>query len=162
MKNKFLLGAIAGASALIVAVPLIAELTSAQGSGAGSMSSIPSQACVQALVAKDTAVLSTIDAETAARKTALQAHQAALQKAAGLTDDAARQAAVKKANDDLRTAMKNAKQSESDEKRAMDGVKAACGNRKHGMFGMGWNGHKRHGKRDGASSQTQTTSSAQQ
>ncbi len=149
MKNKFLLGAVAGVSALIVAVPLIAQFSSAQSASTSAAStSAPSQACIQALVAKDDAFLANIDAETAARRSAMQAHETALKASAGITDGARRQAAFQQANEALRTAMQNAKQSESNEKTARDTVKAACGNLKGMMFGMGWEGHRRHRKDD--------------
>jgi hypothetical protein len=145
MKHKFLLGALAGASALIVGIPLVAQLSSAQSapSAGGASSSVPSQACVEALVARDDAFLATIDADTAARKSAIQAHEAALKAAAAITDDAQREAAVQKANVDLRTALQNAKQAEGNEKTVMDNVKSACGDIQGLGFG-GWEGRKGH------------------
>jgi hypothetical protein len=71
----------------------------------------PTQAQVQDMIKRDDTFLQNIDAMTAAHKTAMQAHKAALTAAAAITDDAQREAAVKKANDDLRTAMQAAAKS---------------------------------------------------
>jgi hypothetical protein len=78
-----------------------------------------------------------MDSEAAARKSLLQAHQSALAAAGALSDDTARAAAVKKANEDMRTAMQTAMSAQKDKnKTAMDAVKAACGD-SMGPRGMG-------------------------
>ncbi len=125
--NKLTVAAASGALAIAIVVPALAQTSDTKPS-------VVSQACVQALVARDTAELTEIDAMTAAHKSAIQAHKTALTAALALTDDTARKAAVKKANDDMKTAMKAAMEAQKSTHQAtMDAVKTACG---RGM-GMG-------------------------
>lgn len=139
--RTFTLGAIAGASALALAFPLAAQLTSAQSSSASSKPARPvsSQACALALAGRDDAVLANEDAMQTARKAALQARSDALKAAAAITDDAQRQAAVTKADEDFRAAMKTAEAPQSAAmKAAMDAVQSACGGKAgRGGFGFG-------------------------
>jgi hypothetical protein len=126
--NKFTLGAVAGMASIALAIPVLAQVAGAQSvtssvSSAGTTQSAPfsqgfwhkrtppTQAQVQDMIKRDDTFLQNIDAMTAAHKTAMQAHKAALTAAAAITDDAQREAAVKKANDDLRTAMQAAAKS---------------------------------------------------
>ncbi len=136
--KKFTLGMVAGASSLALAVPLFAQLAGAASSGGARTSSMPSwappvptQACVQAMAGMDDAHLSTIDAMTAARKTALQARQAALTAAASLTDGTARQEAVRKAQEGFRSAMETVRESDA-LRTAMEVMQESCG--KAGMM----------------------------
>ncbi len=135
-------------TALTLAVPLIVQVSSAasgQSSGVGGMFGkrempAPSQACVQALAGKDTAMLGTMDAMMAKHKIAMTAHRDALVLAADIQDETQRQAAVKKANDDMHTAMKADREAGETEtmKTAMEAVKTACGNMGgRGMMGGG-------------------------
>lgn len=87
----------------------------------------PSQACVQALVEKDTKFLASIDAMTAAHKAAVQAHKDALTAAAALTDDTQRKTAVDAAHQAFREAMKATMDAQGDHKAEMEALKAACG-----------------------------------
>ncbi|MDD4318800.1 MAG: hypothetical protein PHW10_00525 [Candidatus Peribacteraceae bacterium] len=134
--KKFTLGVIAGASSLALAVPLVAQLASAASgvsSNAARTQPIPSQTCVEALADADGTQLSNMDTFFAAHKTALQARKDALTAAATITDDTQRQEAVKKANDDFRTAMESQQDAMAS---ARESVKTACGNA--GGFGMGF------------------------
>jgi hypothetical protein len=145
--KKFTLGALAGVTAVIVAVPILAEFTSAQSSSSTSpvpkQRPVPSQACVQALAGSDAAYLANVDTFISAQKSAMQAQESALTAAASVTDSTQRQAAVKKANDDFRAAMKTAMQAQQTAmKTATDAVKSSCGNAAgfgggFGGFGMG-------------------------
>lgn len=143
MKHSTIYGAIAGAVGLIVAVPLLAQLanaqTSADTSSANSNQPVASQACVQAMAAKETAFLTNVDAFISSEKTARQAYRDALTAAASITDATARQAAIKKAREDLLTATKAAREAQrTTDKSAMDAVKTACGNEGFGgMMGTG-------------------------
>jgi len=139
--KKFTLGVVAGMSSLALTIPVLAQVSSAASGNASSavkITSVPTQGCVQALVAKDEAFLGNIDAMTATHKTALLAHKNALSAAAALTDDTARQTAVQKAQTDFHTAMKTAKDSQPTGtlKTVMEAVRTACG-KAIGMKGMG-------------------------
>ncbi len=115
--NKFTLGAIAGISALALAVPIIAQVSSAataaptNGTTASAAKPftrpIPTQQQVLDMAAKDDAFLNNIDAFISLQKTAIEAHKTALTAAASVADATQRQAAVQKANDDERTAIQN-------------------------------------------------------
>jgi len=139
--KKFTTGVIVGISSVAVAIPVLAQLASAASGDTSSAASsfaktrpVPTQACIEAMAAQDTNFLAHIDATIAAQKAATQAHKDALLAAASITDNTERAAALKKANEDFRTAMKNAMGSQADIKASMDALKAACGN------GMGFGG----------------------
>jgi hypothetical protein len=129
--KKFTTGAIAGATSLAVAVPLLAQMA---GAASGDEVFIrdakdmpaPSQECVQALAAKDAKELSVIDEHTAAHKAALQAHESALTVAASIADEDERKAAVLAADKAMHEAMK-ASMETMDPKADMEALKAACG-----------------------------------
>ncbi len=151
---KLSIGSLAAVS-MLGASSVFAQ-SSASANAPASTRSAPTQACVQAMVAKESAILSNFDAMNAARKAAMQAHKDALAAAALLTDDAARQAAIQKANDDMNTAMKNSMTANAaQEKTLMDAVRSACGNSlgfhggMKGMEGVGssMRGGRGHGKR---------------
>ena len=112
--NTFTLGAVAGVLTLALAVPVLAQISSAATSSSavttGQMKKhpVPTQQQVLDMAARDTAFLKNIDAFVAVQKTVKQAHLTALTAAAAITDDVQRDAAMKKANDDERTAMQAA------------------------------------------------------
>lgn len=120
MKNKFTLGAIAGITTVVLAVPMLAQMSSAAtatttGGTASSPAAwpsftrpVPTQQQVKDRAAEDGAFLQNIDAMIAIQKSATQAHEAALTAAASIADDTQRQAAVQKADDDRRTTIQNA------------------------------------------------------
>lgn len=142
--NKFTLGAAAGATSLLVAVPLLAQMVgAASSSSAGteetiaSVRPIPSVACVTALATAEGHMLSNMDAVMASQKQILTAHHAALTAAAALTDDTAREAALTTANETMRTAMKAAHDAMPDKSATKDAIKEACGDAMGpGMGGM--------------------------
>ncbi len=155
MKKTFTIGAVVGASSLLLAVPLFAQFASAASTTSANATAknrpVPSQVCVQALADMDAHFIATADAMMTAHKKATQAHHDALVATAALTDDTARAAAVDKANADLRTAMKAAMDAQGDKKESMDTLKTACGNAMRGGFGgpMGFamgHGPKGHGR----------------
>ena len=143
--KKFTMGAIAGASALALSIPIVLQFASAASSD-GSISffvngaqqrPVPSQACVQALASQDDSFLKNIDAMIATHKTAMQAHKDALVAAAQIADDTQRVAALKKANEDFRTAMKAAMDAKKiDHQADIDALKTVCGDSfgPHGMM----------------------------
>ncbi len=140
--KKFTLGVAAGMTSLAIAVPLLAQGTLAASSipAAGRTTAanrpVPTQACIQAMAQKDELFLSHIDAMTSAQKTATQAHKAALTAAAGITDDTQRRDALKKAEDDFRTAMQAAiEANKADMDTLMQTIRTACGNTRG--LGMG-------------------------
>ncbi len=145
--KKFTLGVMTGAAALVLAVPLIAQISSAASSPAGSAGSnpsarpVPTQACIQAMAALDQVRLNEFDADAAARnaveKTRLQDEYNALNSAGSITDDTQRMQALKTAKQNEMNAMKN--QTPPTQSAAMQtalqNVKTACGN--NGGMGMG-------------------------
>ena len=152
--KKFTYGVIAGMSSLALAVPLFAQVGSAatNSSAADAVKArpIPSQACVTALAAQEGTMISKIDSMMASHKTILQAHQTALTAAAGIADDTARQAALQKAHEQMRTAMQAAKPSTDEMTAAKEALQAACGDTMpfHGM-GMGLGFEMKHGGKRG-------------
>ncbi len=148
--KKFTLGVMTGAAALVIAVPLVAHISSAASSAAGSAGStafnrpVPTQACIQAMAALDKVRLDEFDAHAAAmnvlEKSRLQADYDALNTAGPISDDAQRQAALKTARQNERNALKN--QTLPAESAAMQtvlqNVKTACGGM--GMMGHGFGG----------------------
>lgn len=136
MKNKFTLGVIAGMSTLSLAVPVLAQMTSAQMADQATIqtSSAPAdkpfffekrapdttQAGVQTMIDHDTKFLANIDAMTALQKTAIQARITALTAAASITDDTQRAEAVKAAHEAYRSAIEAAVTANPDLKAAMN------------------------------------------
>ena len=136
--SSFTLGAVAGLSAMALAVPFAAQIVGAQTTSAPSgerSRPVPSQACVLALAEQEGTYLSTVDRLIAARKSAMQIHKDALTAASAIADDAQREEAVQKANDDLRAAMEAARKAQGDRKTQMDAVKEACGDSAFRGFG---------------------------
>jgi hypothetical protein len=134
-KNVFI-GLGVGLTTLAVAIPVFAQMS---GTGSAFHFGAPlTQADVQTLIQKDDAFLANIDAFVETGKAAMQAHKQALTDASSLTDSAAIQAAVKKANDDMRASMKAALDANPDLKGAPFG--GFGGHGPHGGkmgFGMG-------------------------
>lgn len=123
MKKSFALGAVSGISALTLAFPLVAQFAGAQDSGAPAktesaddshaffrhnMKPDSTQEGIQKRIDHDTAFLANIDAMIAIQKTATQAHKDALTAALAITDDTARAAAVKAADEAQRTSVETA------------------------------------------------------
>lgn len=147
MKNKFILGAIAGMSTITLAVPVLAQITSAASTttstGAATSASPKfkvtrgplTQEKLQEMIDRDTAFLTNADAILALHKSATTAHKAALTAALSLTDDTAREAAVKKANEDMRATMEAAITANP----ALKGAMMPMG--KPGFGGPGGRGH---------------------
>lgn len=137
MKKSFTLGAIAGATSLAVAVPVIAQMVSAASEPAFTAADmpVPSQACVQAMADQETAHLSSMNSMHAAMKTASAARRDALASAAKVADDTARQEAVKQAQMSFREAMKAAMEAQGDRSAGMEALKTACGDH-FPMMGM--------------------------
>lgn len=123
MNKKFTLGVISGISAITVAFPVIAQLSSAQDTGAtvSTETSAPAKnkmffkhkmdtttAGIQERIDRDSAFLANIDAMIAIQKTATQTHKDALTAALAITDDTARATAVKAADEAQRTSVQTA------------------------------------------------------
>ncbi len=119
--NKFTLGVIAGLSTLALAVPILAQVTSAAGapSWLGGDRPAPTIAQVQGMIDRDDGFLKNVDAFVTLQKSTIEAHKNALTAALAITDDTAREAAVKKANDDARAAFEAAISANADLKSAM-------------------------------------------
>ncbi len=137
--NKFTLGAATGATSLLIAIPMFAQMAGAASSSSTTMTGkarpIPTQTCILAMADHETAMLSTIDARTAAHKAAATAKRDALKAAAALTDDTARMEALKKAQETFKAAMESTMKAKDET--AMTALKTACGD----SFPMGM-GHK--------------------
>jgi hypothetical protein len=143
----------AGATSLVLSLPLITQMASAATNTAAKMTQpVPTQVCVQALAERDTAFLSTIDGHIAAQKTATTAHRNALLQAAKITNEAERQEALKKAQEDFQTAMKAAFGTQ-DHAAEMAAMKTACGDSFRGGMRKGFgtiDGMGKGGKKHGA------------
>lgn len=141
--NKFTLGAATGATSLLIAIPLFAQMAGAASSSPtmASKRPVPTQACVLAMADHETTMLSNIDAMTAAHKAAATTKRDALKAAAALTDDAARMEALKKAQENFRAAMETTMKAKDETSKAA--LKAACGD----SFGVGM-GHMMGGMKD--------------
>jgi hypothetical protein len=128
--NTFRLGIITGMSSVIVAVPFIAQITSAQtaSSATASAESIPSQACVTAMADLEETHLAQFDLMNEQRKEGIQTRITALNNAAAISDDTQRKAALDQMHEDMKTQMGDMKDSiPAEMQTAMDAVKAACG-----------------------------------
>ncbi len=132
--KSFTKGFAAGATALAVGVPLMAQMAfAASGDQATSESAlvaanrpVPTQACVQAMANLETAHLASFDEQSAERKAKMLVHRDALVAAAGITDDTQRKDALKTAHESMRP---DGEQKERPEAitTAMEAVKTACG-----------------------------------
>lgn len=134
--KKFTLGMIAGMSSLALAVPILAQVSSAQTEDdAATSRPVPTQACLLAMADLEDAHASVMDGMIALHKQQLQARADALRSVAAIADDDERQAALKDMHEDMRDTMKEATPPEA-VMTAMDAVKEACGDVMRG-FGMG-------------------------
>ncbi len=107
MKNKFTLGVIAGMSSLAIAIPVLAQVSSAASgtmSFGGKTRPVPTQENVQKMIENDDAFLTNVDTVVSSAKSIVTAHKSALTAAAAISDDTERGTAVQKANEDERTA----------------------------------------------------------
>lgn len=152
MKNKFTLGVVAGMSSLALAVPLFAQVSSAQSAATTATPAATSarsimfrhapltQQQVTDMAAKDGLFLSNIDAMVTVQKSAVAARQTALTSAAAISDETQRSAAVEKAQQDMRTAIEAAVTANPDLKNAMMPFGGHGGDHKgfgHGGIGKG-------------------------
>lgn len=137
--NKFTVGALAGMSSLLLAVPLIAQVAGAQTVPSSAADRpVPTQACLQAMVGMEDVQLSHFDERTAEHKTAMQTKRDALAAVAAISDETARKAALQQMHEDMRASKDTEKTVPADVTAAMEAVRTACGE----MFG----GKKGHGK----------------
>lgn len=140
--NKFTLGAVAGMTTLIIAVPVIAQISSAATEDVITFSGedlpTPTQECLVARVALEEAHLANFDTQTAAHKQQMQAHVNGLKAASQIADEDARNEALKDMREDMHVAMEALHESQPEAiTAAMEGVKEACGDAfgfGHGMF----------------------------
>ena len=169
MKKSFALGAVSGASTLLLAVPFVAQIAGAQGTSSVATSSrpVPSQACVQAMVHLEDAHLGNIDAMIASKKKSMQTRRDALAAVGAITDDAQRQEALKKMHEEMRANMKTSMTQPEAVATAMEELKAACGDSLgfrggfHKGFGMGHMMNKRGGMSRGGMKQGNSAGSQQ-
>ncbi len=139
--KTFTTGAIAGASSLLLAVPLLAQMAGAASDTTSSTAAdaladrpVPSQECVKTMADHEGTMLAGLDTHIAAHKAALTAHHDALAAAATIVDDTARKNAIQKANEAMRTAMEAARPDDATMKAQMEAMHKACGDEFH--FGM--------------------------
>lgn len=154
--NKFTLGVFSGISSLALAVPILAQVSSAAtGDGVPSDAMTmptPTQACAAAMADLEDAHLMHFDEMMTKQKLALQTRRDALTAAALITDDAQRQEALKAMHDQMKDMKPDAEDKPADITAAIEAVRAACGDtfgpgmRGMGMMG-GFGGH--HGKGPG-------------
>lgn len=121
-----------GALAVLLAVPAAIQVAGAQSSeqkSTKSMRSVPTQSCLQAMLAVEDVRLSEFDAMTAKMKQHMQKQREALASAAALSDENARKEAMQKMRQDMKSSMKSAKDQQSSAMQsAMEAAKTACGN----------------------------------
>jgi hypothetical protein len=132
--KKFTLGAIAGASTLAMAFPIVAQVTSAAASSsspsntASVLSTVPSQECVLAMATLEGAHLDNFDAMTAAQKQSLKIRKDALSSAASIADETARGEVLKKMHEDMKASKTIDNSMPAAITKAMEAVRTACGN----------------------------------
>ncbi len=116
MKNKFLLGAVSGVTALAVGFPILAQVSSAQDVSGPALESASSWRwaaerpvltvdMLQEMIDRDQALLENIDEMVVALKSATQTHKDALTSALSLSDQTARDEAARAANEARRAAL---------------------------------------------------------
>jgi hypothetical protein len=148
MKKSFTLGAVSGISALAIAFPVIAQIAGAQSSAAAVSARKPgfasrpglhgeraplSQEDVHAMIEHDNAFLLNVDAFVAIQKEAIQSHRIALEAAADIEDETARNEAVKTAHEAMRATIEAAVEANPELKSAM----MPFGHRGPGKHGKG-------------------------
>ncbi len=139
--KAFTAGAVAGMSSLLLAVPLLVQGVGAQSASSASANAkpVPTQACVQAMAAMEDAHLSVFDSITAKNKAELQARRDKLKQIGAIADDTARQEAIKKMHEEMKSAMQAQKETQENNGEpaalvsAREAVATACGK---GMFNM--------------------------
>lgn len=148
MKKSFTLGAVSGITALAIGFPIAAQFAGAQGFGSSSTGSKGSlrwekraplsQDDVEELIDRDNQILLHIDEFVSIQKEAIQNHRIALQAAADLTDEDARNEAVHAAHEAMQKEIEEAIE-ESDSLKDLDvrlfGKKGLRG--PHGFDGKG-------------------------
>lgn len=147
MKPSFTLGAVSGITALAVGFPIAAQFAAAQSSATPAAGDRPafhgmaplSQDDVLAMVDRDNAILLHVDELVAIYKEAVQNHRIALQAAADIEDETARNEAVKAAHEAMRGEIEEAVEANPDLKDAMPLGPM------HGMGGRGPGGKGPHG-----------------
>jgi len=148
--KSFTKGFAAGATALAVGVPLMAQMALAasadqavsEAADTGDRPS-PSQPCTEAMAHLASAHVDVFDEMSKDRKAKLIPHRDALVAAAGITDDTKRAEALKSAHEAMKPTEK--KEIPAAIQTAMDEVKAACGNTMmfKGRHGGPMSGHGR-------------------
>lgn len=147
MKKSFTLGAVSGITALAIGFPIAAQFAGAQGIGQSSTGSRGSmrwekrtslsQDDVQDIIDRDNQFLLHIDEFVAIHKEAIQNHRIALQAAADIVDETARNEAVKAAHEAMRKEIEDAIDENDDLKelsmRPFGGPGGPRGG--HGLFG---------------------------
>jgi len=115
MNNRLVIGAIAGMSALTLAVPVFAQVSTSSSSASSIAANFfrgprepLTQEQVQELVARDEALLMNLDEIAATIKSTTQTHHDALVTAAAISDETARNDAVKAAHEARHTSMRAA------------------------------------------------------
>jgi|GEM_PF-1042462 len=115
-KRKLLAGAVAGITTLGVGIPAFAQVTGTGTSDSAALKSFTifskkvnlTQEAVKEMADRDTEFLENIDTFVAIQKKAVQAHRDALNSAATIGDDAARQEAVEAAHEAMRKTIQEA------------------------------------------------------
>ncbi len=154
MKNKFTLGVLSGISALTLAVPILAQVSNAASAdtlAAGATISAsavataptpdartpPTPPTLDEMITRETNALANVDAAVTLQKSTLSAHLEALKAAAGITDEAQRQAAIRAADEARRTTIDAAVTANPDLKDALMGFGGGHGRGGPGDFGHG-------------------------
>jgi hypothetical protein len=141
--NKFTAGAVAGASTLALAVPLMAQMVGAQSSTSTDVFAdrpIPSQECTAAMANMEDAHLASFDEMQARHKEMMQTRVAGLRTASAIEDEAERGTALQ----EMHQTMKGNKadfEPSAEITAAMEEVRAACGDMMK-MRGHGKGGHR--------------------
>lgn len=130
--KSFTKGFAAGATALAVGVPLMAQMALAASADQVASEAAdaenrpsPSQPCTEAMAHLASAHVDVFDEMSKARKEKMIAHRDALVAAAAITDDAQRAQALKDAHEEMRASKE--KEVPAAVQTAMDEVRAACG-----------------------------------
>ncbi len=148
MKNKFTLGAIAGISSIALAIPILAQISSAQGTPSSTATTTASTTSktdmfmhrqktpltvpqIQSMIDRESAMMTNMDAFVAIQKSAMQTHKTALTAALSITDDTQRQAAVVAADQAMHKAITDAIAANPALKSGMGGG-MMMGGREHG------------------------------
>lgn len=140
--KKFTYGVITGISSLAVAVPLLAGVAGAESDGTSSsapVTTVPTQACVEAQADLIDVRLSSADEWQAKHQSLMQEHANALHDVAAISDETNRKAALGELRDSMRDQRASGEALPEEVQTAMDAVKDACGNE---GFGMGIGGGK--------------------